>query len=180
DQELLRRMEVRVSKIQGDCEELSFVSGSLRKDCEQKQKDIEMLFQSLERLKNDKADEQNMLAAMDVKADKAALGSKVSCTQFEESMERLEERMRKMQSQVSGQNQHWDKVQQQISDAIETKLDRQEMKALYKQLEDTWQRSVEELENQMMTDSAAGFKKQLPVPFTCLSCDRMVNTQVPG
>ncbi|NXG08958.1 QRIC2 protein, partial [Sakesphorus luctuosus] len=42
DQELLRRMEVRVSKIQGDCEELSFVSGSLRKDCEQKQKDIEV------------------------------------------------------------------------------------------------------------------------------------------
>ncbi|NXU95420.1 QRIC2 protein, partial [Xiphorhynchus elegans] len=42
DKELLQRMELRVSKIQGDCEELSFLSGSLQKDCEQKQKDIEV------------------------------------------------------------------------------------------------------------------------------------------
>ncbi|NXU92324.1 QRIC2 protein, partial [Xiphorhynchus elegans] len=111
-----------VSKIQGDCEELSFLSGSLQKDCEQKQKDIETLFQSLETLKKDKADEQNMLAAIDVKADKAALGSKVNCSQFESSMERLDERMRKMQSQVLGQNQHWNKVQQQLSDEIENKV----------------------------------------------------------
>ncbi|NXF71778.1 QRIC2 protein, partial [Sclerurus mexicanus] len=159
DKELLQSMELRVSKIQGHCEELSFLSGSLQKDCEQKQKDIEMLFQSLETLKKDKADEENVLAAIDVKADKAALGSKVSCTQFESSMERLEERMQKMQSQVSGQNQHWNKVQQQLSDEMENKLDRQEMKAFHEQIEDTWQRSLEELENRLKADSAAGYKK---------------------
>ncbi|NXM73855.1 QRIC2 protein, partial [Serilophus lunatus] len=41
DQELLHHMEFTVSKIQGDCEELSFVSGNLQKDCDQKQKAIE-------------------------------------------------------------------------------------------------------------------------------------------
>ncbi|NXF83402.1 QRIC2 protein, partial [Sclerurus mexicanus] len=115
------------------------------------------------------------------KADKAALGSKVSCTQFESSMERLEERMQKMQSQVSGQNQHWNKVQQQLSDEMENKLDRQEMKAFHKQMRETWQSTIEELKKKMAErDGAAGMRKQLPVPFTCLSCDRMVKTQVPG
>ncbi|XP_027737871.1 glutamine-rich protein 2-like [Empidonax traillii] len=180
DQQLLQHMENRVKKIQGDCEELSLVSVSLQKDCEQKQKDIEMLFQSQERLKKEKADEHKVLAAMDVKADKKALGSKVNCTQFEASMERLDERLRKMQSQVLGQNQHWNKVQQHLSLTVENKLDRQELKDFHKQMEETWQKSIKELEKKMMKDSAAGLRKQLPVPFTCLSCDRTVKTQVPG
>ncbi|NWT04553.1 QRIC2 protein, partial [Mionectes macconnelli] len=180
DQQVLQHMEDRVRKIQGDCEELSLVSVSLQKDCEQKQKAIEMLFQSQERLKKEKADEQNVLAAMDVKADKNALGSKVNCTQFEAGMERLDERLRKMQSQVLGQNQHWNKVQQHLSNTMENKLDRQELKDFRKQMEETWQKSIKELEKKMLADSAAGMRKQLPVPFTCLSCDRTVKTQVPG
>ncbi|NXK43081.1 QRIC2 protein, partial [Piprites chloris] len=181
DQQLLQHMEDRVRKVQEDCEELSLVSGNLQKDCEQKQKDIEMLFQSLETLKKDKADEQNVLAAMAVKADKAALGSKVNCTQFEASMERLDQRMQEMQGQVSGQNQHWNKLQQQLSNVMEKKLDRQELKAFHKHVEETWQKSIKELEKKMAeSDSAAGMSKQLPVPFTCLSCDRTVKTQVPG
>ncbi|XP_032563517.1 glutamine-rich protein 2-like [Chiroxiphia lanceolata] len=184
DQQLLQHMEDRVRKIQGDCEELSLVSGNLQKDCEEKQKAIEMLFQSLEKLQKEKADEQkmlqNMLAAVDVKADKNALGSKVNRTQFEANMERLEQRLRKMQSQVLGQNEHWNELQEKLSHRIENKLDRGELKAFHEQMEETWKKSIKELEKKMMADSAAGLRKQLPVPFTCLSCDRPVKTQVPG
>ncbi|KFW86354.1 Glutamine-rich protein 2, partial [Manacus vitellinus] len=170
-------MEDQVRKIQGDCEELSLVSENLQKDCEEKQKAIEMLFQSLETLK-DKAEEQNMLAAMDMKS---ALGSKVSCTQFEASMERLDQRLQKMQSQVLGQNEHWNELQEKLSHRIENKLDRGELKAFHEQMEETWKKSIKELETKMAeSDSAAGLRKQLPVPFTCLSCDRPVKTQVPG
>ncbi|XP_027737961.1 glutamine-rich protein 2-like [Empidonax traillii] len=171
-------MVKKIRKIQGDCEELSLVSVSLQKDCEQKQKDIEMLFQSLETLKKDKADEQNMLVAKDMKV---ALGSKVSSTQFEASMERLDQRMQEMQAQMSGQNQHWNQIQQELSDMIGNKLDRQELKDFHKQMEETWQKSIKELEKKTAEgDSAAGLRKQLPVPFTCLSCDRTVKMQVPG
>ncbi|NXK38275.1 QRIC2 protein, partial [Piprites chloris] len=114
------------------------------------------------------------------KADKKALGSKVNCTQFEASMERLGQRLQKMQGQVLGQNQHWNKVQQHLSHTMENKLDRQELKDFHKQMEETWQKRIKELEKKLMTDSAAGLRKQLPVPFTCLSCDRTVKTQVPG
>ncbi|XP_064533795.1 glutamine-rich protein 2-like [Pseudopipra pipra] len=180
DQQLLQHMEDmedKVRKVQGDCEELSLVSGNLQKDCEEKQKAIEMLFQSLETLK-DKAEEQNMLAAKDMKS---ALGSKVSCTQFEASMERLDKRMQEMQGQVLGQNEQWNEVQQQLSNMMENKLDRLELKPFHKHMEKIWQKGIKELEKKMAeSDSAAGLRKQLPVPFTCLSCDRPIKTQVPG
>ncbi|KFO55393.1 Glutamine-rich protein 2, partial [Corvus brachyrhynchos] len=159
DQELREHMEMKFLQMQRDYEKLSFISGSLQKDSQQKQKAIEMLFQSLEKLQKEKADEQDMLAAMDMKADKAALGSKVNCSQFEENMEQLDERMQELQSQISGQKQHWDKVQQQFSDAMEEKLDRLELKAFRKRLEDSWNRNIEELERRMMGDSGAGIKK---------------------
>ncbi|NXB94364.1 QRIC2 protein, partial [Vidua chalybeata] len=116
-----------------------------------------MLFQSLEKLQKEKANVQDMMAAMDMvqKADKAALGSKVdcNCSQFEENMEELDERMQELQSQISDQEQHWNvntmqqQVQRQFSDAIEEKLDRLELKTFRKHLEDSWSRNMEELEN---------------------------------
>ncbi|NXH46646.1 QRIC2 protein, partial [Dicaeum eximium] len=180
DQERLHYMEATVVQIQRDCEKLNVISGTLQKDSEQKQKDIEMLFQSLEKLQKEKADEQDMLAVMDVKADKAALGSKVNCSQFEANMERLDERMEDLQSQISGQEQHWNEVQQQLSNAMEEKLDRLELKTFSNQMEEMWKRSINELKNKTEGDTGAGIKKQLPVPFTCLSCDRMLTVQVPG
>ncbi|XP_027488980.1 glutamine-rich protein 2-like [Corapipo altera] len=160
DQQLLQHMEDmedRVRKIQGDCEELSLVSENLQKDCEKKQKAIEMLFQSLERLKKEKTAEENMLTAMDMKS---ALGSKVNRTQFEASMERIDQRMQKMQNQVLGQNEHWNELQEKLSHRIENKLDRGELKYFREQMEETWKKSIKELEDKMAeSDSAAGLRK---------------------
>ncbi|NXR66891.1 QRIC2 protein, partial [Rhadina sibilatrix] len=139
-----------------------------------------MLFESVEKLQKEKADQQEMLAAMDLKADKAALRTKVDCSQFEENMEQLDDRMQELQNQISAQKEHWNKVQQQFSDAMEEKLDREELKAFRRRLDDAWSRNIATLETRLLGDSGAGFKKQLPVPFTCLSCDRMLTMQVPG
>ncbi|CAN8197228.1 unnamed protein product [Coccothraustes coccothraustes] len=181
DQERLHCVETTVKQLKEDCEKLSFASGNLQKDSEQKQKEIEMLFQSLEKLQKEKADRLDILAAMDMKADKAALGSKVNCSQFDANLERLDERMQDLQSQISGQEQRWNNTQQQLSLVEEKKLDRQELKTFRYQMEETWKRRAEELRNEMKEgDSGAVIKKQLPVPFTCLSCDRMLSVQVPG
>ncbi|XP_023802485.1 uncharacterized protein LOC111943826 [Cyanistes caeruleus] len=92
----------------------------------------------------------------------------------------MDERMQELQSQISGQEEHWNKMQQQFSDAMEEKLDRLELKAFRKRLEESWNRNIEDLEKRMMGDTGAGIKKQLPVPFSCLSCDRMLTMHVPG
>lgn len=54
--------------------------------------------------------------------DKAALGSKVSCTHFDASMERLEEKLRELLRRVSGQEQRWKEAQQRFSDALDSKV----------------------------------------------------------
>nr|XP_041576003.1 uncharacterized protein LOC121470918 [Taeniopygia guttata] len=95
-------------------------------------------------------------------------------------MEELDERMQELQSQISGQEEHWNNMQHQFSDAIEEKLDRLELKAFRKHIDEAWNRNMEELENRLLRENAAGIKKQLPVPFSCLSCDRMLTVQVPG
>ncbi|RLV62570.1 hypothetical protein DV515_00019175 [Chloebia gouldiae] len=159
DHERLHYMEATLVQLKGDCEKLSFVSGTLQKDAEQKQKAIEMLLQSLENLQKEKANEQDVLAAVEVKADKAALGSKVNCSQFEANMERVDKIIQELQSQISGQEEHWNNVQQQLSCVVEEKLDRLELKAFSSQMEETWSRKMEELENRLLRESAAGIKK---------------------
>ncbi|XP_050184461.1 glutamine-rich protein 2-like isoform X3 [Myiozetetes cayanensis] len=178
DEELLKSIQATVVRVEGDCEQLGYVTGSLRDDHRQQQKDIEALFRSLENLEK-KADKEDLLLLKD---DKAALGSKVSCTQFEASMESLEERMREMLKRVLGQEQRWQEVHQQLRDALDSKLDRLELGPFQKQLEEIWGRMIKELKDEMSVsaDDAAGIKQQLLVPYKCLSCDRDLNMQVPG
>ncbi|XP_037979320.1 uncharacterized protein LOC119695268 isoform X7 [Motacilla alba alba] len=178
DEELLKSIQATVVRVEGDCEQLGYVTGSLRDDHRQHQKDIEALFRSLEGLEK-KADKEDLLL---LKVDKAALGSKVSCAHFDESMERLEERMRELLRQVLGQEQRWQEAQQRFSDALDSKLDRLELGPFQKQLEDTWAKNIKDLKEELTVeiDDAAGIKQQLLVPYKCLSCDRQLNMQVPG
>ncbi|CAN8220252.1 unnamed protein product [Coccothraustes coccothraustes] len=178
EEELLKSIQATVVRVEGDCEQLGYVTGSLRDDHRQHQKDIEALFRSLEGLEK-KADKEDLLL---LKVDKAALGSKVSCTHFDETMERLEERMQELLRRVLGQEQRWQEAQQRFSDALDSKLDRLELGPFQKQLEDTWAKTIKDLKDELTVeiDDAAGIKQQLLVPFKCLSCDRQLNMQVPG
>ncbi|XP_030916633.1 glutamine-rich protein 2-like [Geospiza fortis] len=178
EEELLKSIQATVVRVEGDCEQLSYVTGSLRDDHCQHQRDIEALFRSLEGLEK-KADKEDLLL---LKVDKAALGSKVSCAHFDETMEHLEERMRELLRGVLGQEQRWQEAQQRVSDALDSKLDRLELGPFQKQLEDNWAKIIKDLKDELTVeiDNAAGMKKQLLVPFKCLSCDRQLNMQVPG
>ncbi|NWI83390.1 QRIC2 protein, partial [Dryoscopus gambensis] len=97
-------------------------------------------------------------------------------------MERLEERLRELLRRVSGQEQRWQEAQQRFSDALDSKLDRLELGPFQKQLEDTWTKIITDLKDELSVelDNAAGIKRQLLVPYNCLSCDRHLNMQVPG
>ncbi|XP_068032120.1 myosin-1-like isoform X2 [Anomalospiza imberbis] len=178
DEELLKSIQATVVRVEGDCKQLGYVMASLWDDHRQHQKDIEALFRSLEGLEK-KADKEDLLL---LKVDKAALGSKVSCAHFDASMERLEERMQELLRQVLSQKQHWQEAQQRFSDALDSKLDRLELGSFQKQLEDTWARIIKDLKDKLSVeiDDAAGIKRQLLVPYKCLSCDQQLNMQVPG
>ncbi|NXJ85239.1 QRIC2 protein, partial [Trogon melanurus] len=183
DEELLKRIQATVMQVQGDCEKLRAVTGNLLDDRHQKQKDIEALFQSLKRLEKEKVDKEDLLLEIDVKADKAALASKVSRTQFDASMERLNEMIQEMLSRVTGQEQGWNQVQQRLSEEMGSKLDRLELGPFRQQLEEHWKNILDQLKKKMQppeADDAAGIRKQLLAHFHCLSCDRPLSMLVPG
>ncbi|KAM9640263.1 glutamine-rich protein 2 isoform 2-T2 [Morphnus guianensis] len=183
DEELLKRIQATVMQVQGDYEKLSSVTGNLLDDRHQKQKDIEALFQSLERLEKEKADKEDLVLGIDVKADKTALAGKVSRTQFDASMERLNEMIQEMLSRVMGQEQGWHQVQRQLSEKMDSKLDRLELGPFQQQLDEHWKTILEQLKEKappMEADDAAGIKKQLLAHFHCMSCDRPLSMLVPG
>ncbi|XP_075374750.1 glutamine-rich protein 2 isoform X2 [Mycteria americana] len=183
DEELLKRIQATVVQVQGDYEKLSSITGNLLDDRHQKQKDIEALFQSLEKLEKEKADKEDLLLGIDVKADKTSLAGKVSRTQFDASMERLNEMIQEMLSRVTGQEEGWHQVHRQLSEEMGSKLDRLELGPFRQQLEEHWRSILEQLKEkapQTGADDAAGIKKQLLAHFHCVSCDRPLSMLVPG
>ncbi|XP_054703051.1 glutamine-rich protein 2 [Grus americana] len=183
DEELLKRIQATVAQVQGDYKKLSSVTGNLLDDRHQKQKDIEALFQSLERLEKEKADKEDLLLGIDVKADKTTLAGKVSRTQFEACVERLNEMIQETLSRVTGQEQGWHQVQRQLTEEMDSKLDRLELGPFRQQLEEHWKSILEQLKEKAPTteaDYAAGIKKQLLAHFHCMSCDRPLSMLVPG
>ncbi|XP_057272097.1 glutamine-rich protein 2-like isoform X2 [Pezoporus wallicus] len=183
DQEVLKRIQAAILQMQEEYEKLNSVMGSLLDDSRQQQKDIEGLFQSLERLEKEKADKEDLELGMDEKADKGALESKVSCAQFEASLELLKERNQEVLSRVTGQEHGLHEVQQQLREEMASKLDRLELGPFQQQLDEHWKSSLKRLKEMappMEADNAAGIRKQLLVDFQCLSCDRRLSMQVPG
>eukprot|EP00075_Anas_platyrhynchos_P037938 XP_027327191.1 glutamine-rich protein 2 isoform X2 [Anas platyrhynchos] len=183
DEELLKGIQAAILQVQGDCEKLGSVTGNLVDDHQQKQKDIEALFQSLERLQKEKADKEELVLEIEVKADRAALAGKVSCAQFDAAVEQLSKMIEDTLSKVTGQEQGWHRVQQKLVEELGSKLDRLELAPLRQQLEERCRSILGQLQArapQAEADDAAGIRKQLLAHFHCVSCDRPLRMVVPG
>ncbi|XP_040505607.1 glutamine-rich protein 2 [Gallus gallus] len=183
DEELLKHIQAAITQVQGDCEKLSCVTGNLMDDRHQRQRDIEALFQSLERLEKEKVDKEELVLEIDVKADRAALAGKVSCAQFDAAVEQLNGLIGEMLSKVTGQEQDWHQVQQKLIEELDSKLDRLELAPLRQQLEERWRSVLKQLKEstpRVEADDAAGIRKQLLAHFHCVSCDRPLHMLVPG
>ncbi|PKU30374.1 glutamine-rich protein 2 [Limosa lapponica baueri] len=177
DEEVLKRIQTTIVQVQGNYEKLNSIMGTLLHNSQQQQKDTKALFQSLEKLVKEKADKNDLVLGLDVKADKTTLASKVNRSEFDTRMERLTDMVKEMLSRQMDQ----EKVQQQLSEEVASKLDHLELGSLRKQLEGHWKNIQEQLqkESQAEADDAAGTKSPL-TRFHCLSCDRPLDMRVPG
>ncbi|XP_069510794.1 glutamine-rich protein 2 isoform X2 [Ambystoma mexicanum] len=183
DGQLLSHIQCTIHHLQEECEKLNKTTGNLIDDHQQKQKHIDIIYQSLEKLEEKKADKDHIEMEIDVKADKRALEGKVSRTQFDATNEQLNKMMQDLLEKVTGQEQDWQKVVDKISLEMETKLDRLELDPFKHQLEDRWKAIHKQLKDRAPTyeaDDAAGIRKQLIARFHCISCDRPVDMMVPG
>ncbi|XP_063511958.1 glutamine-rich protein 2 isoform X2 [Pongo pygmaeus] len=183
DEELLGRVQSAILQVQGDCEKLNITTSNLIEDHRQKQKDIAMLYQGLEKLDKEKANREHLEMEIDVKADKSALATKVSRIQFDATTEQLNHMMQELVAKMSGQEQDWQKMLDKLLTEMDNKLDRLELDPVKQLLEDRWKSLRQQLRERpplYQADEAAAMRRQLLAHFHCLSCDRPLETPVTG
>ncbi|XP_036124221.1 glutamine-rich protein 2, partial [Molossus molossus] len=183
DEELLGHVQSAILQVQGDCEKLNIITSSLIEDHRQKQKDIDVLYQGLEKLEKEKANREHLEMEIDVKADKSALACKVSRVQFDATTEQLNHMMQELVAKMSGQEQDWQKMLDKLLVEMDSKLDRLELDPVKQLLEDRWRSLRQQLKERSphyQADEAACMRRQLLAHFHCLSCDRPLETPVTG
>ncbi|KAJ7316057.1 hypothetical protein JRQ81_002219 [Phrynocephalus forsythii] len=183
DEEMLSQIQSTILQVQDDCEKLNATTGNLIEDHHQKQKEISMLFKSLEKLEKEKADKDRLVMEIDVKADKAALAGKVSRSQFDATTEQLHKMMQELLNKMAGQEQDWQKMLDKLLIEMDSKLDRLELDPFRQQLEERWKDIRKQLKQrapQDEGDEAAGIRRRLLAHFHCISCDRPLEMVVPG
>nr|XP_019601131.1 PREDICTED: glutamine-rich protein 2 [Rhinolophus sinicus] len=183
DEELLGHVQSAILQVQGDCEKLNITTSSLIEDHRQKQRDINVLYQGLEKLEKEKANRAHLDMEIDVKADKSALAAKVSRVQFDATTEQLNHMMQELVAKMSGQEQDWQKMLDRLLTEMDNKLDRLELDPVKQLLEDRWKSLRQQLKERSplyQADEAAAMRRQLLAHFHCLSCDRPLETPVTG
>ncbi|XP_021096667.1 glutamine-rich protein 2 isoform X3 [Heterocephalus glaber] len=183
DEELLGHVQSAILQVQGDCEKLNITTSNLIEDHWQKQKDIDVLYQRLEKLEKEKANRKHLQMEIEVKADKSALASKVSRVQLDATTEQLNHMMQELMAKMSGQEQDWQKLLDKLLAEMDMKLDRLELDPVKQALEDRWKSLREQLKERSplyQADEAAAMRRQLLAHFHCLSCDRPLETPVTG
>nr|KAF6458416.1 glutamine rich 2 [Rousettus aegyptiacus] len=183
DEELLGHVQSAILQVQGDCEKLNITTSNLIEDHRQKQKDIDVLYQGLQKLEKEKANREHLEMEIDVKADKSALAAKVSRVQFDATTEQLNHMMQELVAKMSGQEQDWQKILDRLLTEMDNKLDRLELDPVKHALEDRWKSLRQQLKERpplYQADEAAAMRRQLLAHFHCLSCDRPLETPVTG
>uniref|UniRef100_A0A8C9CIY7 DUF4795 domain-containing protein n=1 Tax=Phocoena sinus TaxID=42100 RepID=A0A8C9CIY7_PHOSS len=183
DEELLGRVQSAILQVQGDCEKLSITTGNLIEDHRQRQKDIEVLYQGLEKLQKEKANREHLEMEISVKADKSALAAKVSRVQFDATTEQLNHVMQELVARMSGREGDWQRMLDRLLVEMDNKLDRLELDPVKQSLEDGWKSLRLQLKERpplIQADEAAAMRRQLLAHFHCLSCDRPLETPVTG
>ncbi|KAM4843270.1 glutamine-rich protein 2 [Thomomys bottae] len=183
DEELLGHVQSAILQVQGDCEKLNITTSNLIDDHRQKQKEIDELYQGIQKLEREKANREHLEMEIDVKADKSALASKVSRIQFDATTEQLNQMMQELVAKMSGKEQDWKKMLDKLLSEMDNKLDRLELDPVKQSLEDRWKSLRQQLRERSplyQSDEAAAMRRQLLAHFHCLSCDRPLETPVTG
>ncbi|XP_053939387.1 ensconsin-like isoform X2 [Cuculus canorus] len=176
DETLLEELQASVTHLQREYKHLSSVTGNLQDDWQKQKKYAKALLKSLRKLEKDKADKEDVMHETAEKAGKSSLASKVSQDHFEGILEQLREKLEEMESQQVTKEQDLQEMQQRLMEAVDAKLDRQELGPLQRQLAQL-KTILEQLkEKGTQPDHAAGIEcnKAPPKPHGMLHPPRPV------
>ncbi|XP_078391250.1 uncharacterized protein LOC144673134 [Cetorhinus maximus] len=163
DLELQNQLQNHILQLQGECERLNAATSQLLQDDQLHQKNIEALFESMNRL------------------ERKCCDGNISHTQFDAVTDQINKMVQGLLNKICIQEKDWGCILEQLTAEMDCKLDRIELDPLKKQLEDRW-RSIRKLllkHKDSEHEGAAGLKKQLISHFHCLSCDRPLDIKMP-
>ncbi|XP_068118400.1 uncharacterized protein C16orf96 homolog isoform X2 [Hyperolius riggenbachi] len=181
-QSSIKDEEVQQDKsLQEYWEQMNKITNALSQDQQEHQRHIDIIYQTLDNLEMKKMDKEHVDLQ---KADLRALEGKVSRSQFDATTEQLNNMMQDLLGRLSGQEQDWQRMLENINLEMQSKLDRMELDPLKNKLEERWRQIRQQLQDKApqgeVDDAAAIIRKQLMTRFHCLSCDRPVDMMVPG
>ncbi|KAL9985351.1 hypothetical protein ACROYT_G007743 [Oculina patagonica] len=190
DSSVLDAIREHLTDLQTEQEKLAVTADRQRsevaEDLARKQEHIEALYSYVEKLQESKADKENVAMEMNIKADKAALDSKVNVSTFDNTFSMLDEGLREaLQKMDDYMNEEMALKQalKQLSVDMSEKMDGQAFQALKNYLErriaDVQKsRNLIAAETKVDFSDAAGFRK--PIKFNCISCSRPVELPLRG
>lgn len=186
DTRLMNDIQAMLEDLEAEVERLKSQMNTFEHDQEQKQKQIDSLFNNVEQLDERKADKETVQMELDVKADKRSVASKVNRSDFDETTNDINSRLQELMERFGAKDDEWDALLKRLEADMENKIDRLELDAL-RQLMDSRLKVLRKLLDQHRpkeglgdSEDAAGFRKQLVQNYNCISCDRPLEMQAQG
>ncbi|XP_032238374.2 titin homolog [Nematostella vectensis] len=172
-----------VLELQTKHDKMMATTAELVNEYNRREKVLDELADSIDKLEQKKADKQDVNKNIDIKANKEDLESKVSMNQFDESFNLLDRGLNEALEKMGNQMTIEDALKETLMDLqskLTLKLDRNELDNLRAQLESRIKevqvtRTVIQVKPE--DGEPAGFRRNITEKVHCISCDRLLDVQ---
>jgi len=185
---LIDRLQKKQWNLEESLAEITGALANLDEEGRNRSENIRVLFASVEKLENTKADKSEIVKLQETKADKSEIKQKVSRDDFDSAMTDMSDQLSGVLSQMLEVEQNWKSSLDQTNDRLKNSMNSSEMNEFKSSLEgrlknlkvllERSQTMESSYEHGDCTDTAAVFRKPL-LGYKCVSCDK-VTYPMPG
>jgi len=185
---LIDRLQKKQWNLEESLAEITGALANLDEEGRNRSENIRVLFASVEKLENTKADKSEIVKLQETKADKSEIKQKVSRDDFDSAMTDMSDQLSGVLSQMLEVEQNWKSSLDQTNDRLKNSMNSSEMNEFKSSLEgrlknlkvllERSQTMESNYEHGDCTDTAAVFRKPL-LGYKCVSCDK-VTYPMPG
>ncbi|XP_065065448.1 uncharacterized protein LOC135691514 [Rhopilema esculentum] len=175
DRANLASMKAEFDEIKKSVEKLQTTMKHVVDEHARKQKHIDTLYATTDKLQDSKADKTDIEIQLSTKVDKVELENFVSRHRFDENIGRIDDALKELIDKFRSNDESLNKMIFKIISDLEGKLDRDEFLDFKEFIENRLKALKSKMREEpvMDEDPAAVFKKAM-LQFNCLSCDRPV------
>lgn len=186
---LIDRLQKKQWNLEESLAEITGALANLDEEGRNRSENIRVLFASVEKLENTKADKSEIVKLQEQKADKSEIKHKVSRDDFDSAMNDMSDQLSGVISQMLEVEQNWKSSLDQTNDRLKNSMNSNEMNEFKSSLEgrlknlkvllERSQTMESSYEHGDCTDTAAAVFRKPLLGYKCVSCDK-VTYPMPG